>query len=195
MNLALFDFDGTISNTDSLADFIIYAVGRFRYYRGLIVLSPILFAWKLNIISAEQAKIKLLWYFFKNLPESVFKQTAHRYSVQRLAHIVRPEAQQKIAWHKARGDTVVVVSASLKCWLQGWCQQQGIQLIATEWLFSKNLFKQSMLTKNCQGPEKVKRIRAHYDLDEFERIYAYGDSVGDSEMLALAHEAYYKPFH
>lgn len=194
MNLALFDFDGTISNTDSLTDFIIYVFGKFRYYRGIVLLSPILLAWKLNIISAEQAKIKLLWYFFKNMNESAFRQIAYRYSTQRLGSIIRPAAQEKITWHKERGDTIVIVSASLKCWLQGWCQQQGIQLIATEWLFEQHLFTQSMLTKNCQGQEKVNRIRALFELDKFARIYVYGDSKGDREMLALAHEAFYRPF-
>ncbi|MCU7834270.1 MAG: HAD-IB family hydrolase [gamma proteobacterium symbiont of Taylorina sp.] len=194
MNLALFDFDGTISNKDSLADFIIYALGKYRYYYGLIILSPILLAWKLKIFNAEQAKIKLLWYFFKNWNESDFRKSAYRYSTQRLEYIIRSKAKEKIAWHQSQGDRVVVVSASLKCWLQGWCQQQKIQLIATEWLFYDQMLSENMLTKNCQGQEKVNRIREAYNLEKFERIYAYGDSKGDSEMLDLAHEAYYRPF-
>jgi phosphoserine phosphatase len=47
---------------------------------------------------------------------------------------------------------------------------------------------------NCYGEEKVRRIRASYNLDEFNHIYAYGDSEGDKAMLDLAHEHDYKHF-
>ena len=45
---------------------------------------------------------------------------------------------------------------------------------------------------DCTGAEKVKRIRERYDLTRFARIYAYGDSDEDREMLDLAHEKYYR---
>jgi len=194
MNLALFDFDGTISSKNSLADFIIYAIGHYRYYSGIILLSPVLLAWQIKIISAEQAKMKLLEYFFKDWQLSVFKETAHQYSTEKLTHIIRPKALQKIVWHQAQGDTVVVVSASLKCWLQGWCEQQNIQLIATEWAIGQSSLIAKTHSENCQGEEKARRIRAAYDLEKFEHIYAYGDSSGDKEMLALADEVHYRPF-
>jgi phosphoserine phosphatase len=47
---------------------------------------------------------------------------------------------------------------------------------------------------NCHGIEKVRRIRECFDLNEFDRVYAYGDTPGDRPMLTLADEAFYKPF-
>ena len=40
----------------------------------------------------------------------------------------------------------------------------------------------------------MRRIKASYNLDEFNHIYAYGDSEGDKAMLDLAHEHDYKHF-
>ena len=194
MNLALFDFDGTISYKDSLEDFIIYVFGKPRYYSGLIYLSPLLLAWKLKLIHSEKAKARLLAYFFKGWDETVFKKKAYRYSIDCLDQIIRAQAMKKIAWHKARGDEVVVVSASLRYWLEDWCPQQGISLIATELDFYQQKVTGQFAGKNCQGKEKVRRIQAVYDLSQFERIYAYGDSKGDCQMLSLAHEAYYRNF-
>jgi len=51
-----------------------------------------------------------------------------------------------------------------------------------------------LLTKNCYGIEKANRVKEIYDLSHYERIYAYGDSTGDTELLALANESFYKPF-
>lgn len=47
---------------------------------------------------------------------------------------------------------------------------------------------------DCYGEEKVRSTRASYNLDEFDHIYAYGDSKGDNAMPDLAHERYYKHF-
>ena len=194
MNLALFDFDGTISYKDSLADFIIYTLGKRRYYSGLIYLSPMLLVWKLKIICPENAKIKLMSYFFKGWDESFFKKKAYQYSTHRLDQIIRPQARKKLAWHKAKGDVVVVVSASMQCWLEAWCRQQDIALIATELDFQQQKVTGRFAGRNCQGKEKVKRIRKHYNLNDFEQIEAYGDSKGDKEMLALADKVHYRPF-
>jgi phosphoserine phosphatase len=48
--------------------------------------------------------------------------------------------------------------------------------------------------KNCRGIEKVRRIKMQYKLDEYDEIYAYGDTKGDKPMLGLATIAFYKPF-
>ena len=49
-----------------------------------------------------------------------------------------------------------------------------------------------LLTPNCRGKEKVARIRAAVDLSGYSRIFAYGNSGGDREMLSIADEAVYK---
>jgi len=51
MNLALFDFDGTITRKDSMLEFLKYAVGQKNYYLGLFRLSPGLLAYNIAKIS------------------------------------------------------------------------------------------------------------------------------------------------
>jgi phosphoserine phosphatase len=40
--------------------------------------------------------------------------------------------------------------------------------------------------------EKVRRIRERFDLAAFDHVYAYGDTVEDEPMLALAQERYFR---
>lgn len=47
---------------------------------------------------------------------------------------------------------------------------------------------------NCHGIEKVNRIRNAVDLSNYDDIYAYGDSKGDSGMLDLATRRFYRSF-
>lgn len=48
------------------------------------------------------------------------------------------------------------------------------------------------LGPQCVRKEKARRVRAVYDLPHYERIYAYGDTPEDLDLLALAHERFYR---
>ena len=87
---------------------------------------------------------------------------------------------------------MVVVSASIDSWLQKWCDYYQIELIATQLEFKNGKLTGRFATKNCYGIEKVNRIKAQFDLTKFEHIYAYGDSAGDKEMLAISTHPHYK---
>ncbi|MFT4926212.1 MAG: phosphatidylglycerophosphatase C [Phenylobacterium sp.] len=192
--LALFDFDGTITRKDSLVGFIQHAVGKPRYYAGLIKLSPMLSAFLLKKIPNDQAKTRFISHYFKGWNSDNFEQCANQYSLEQLDKIVRPGAITKIKWHQAQGHQVMVVSASMVSWLRGWCERHQLGLIATEMQVSDGKLTGQFATPNCHGAEKVKRVSEVCDLDRYDTIYAYGDSSGDSEMLALADERFYQPF-
>lgn len=194
MILALFDFDGTITTKDSLVDFIQYAVGKTAYYKGLFCLSPMLAGYTLKLIPNYIAKEKLLSYFFKGWDAKKFSQLAKKYSLEEIDKTIRPQATEKIAWHKEQGHTVVIVSASMENWLKAWCVQARLELISTKLEVKDNKLTGKFSTKNCYGTEKAIRVKAEYDLSKFDYIYAYGDSRGDRELLALADKSFYKPF-
>ncbi len=194
MQLAIFDFDGTISNKDSMFDFIRFAVGQRSYYQGLLLLSPMLIAYVMGLLPNHIAKQKLLAYFFKGWDGNVFKQKASLYANQRLESIVRPGALQKIRWHQQKSHHVVVVTASMEYWLKPWCEKYNIDLIATKLEIKNNKLTGKWITKNCHGREKIKRLECQYQLIDYDYIYAYGDSLGDKPILNIANESYYKPF-
>jgi len=149
MRIAFFDFDGTITTDDSLIKFIRFAVGNFKTLYGLIILSPILIAYKLKLISNYRAKQIVLSYFFKGMDEQQFKNIAKMYSLRYINAILRPKAMDKIAWHKKHGHKVVIVSASIECWLKPWCDKHGIGLIATKIEIKNGIVTGKFLTKNC----------------------------------------------
>lgn len=194
MILSLFDFDGTITTDDSLIKFIRYSVGDIKTAWGMLVLSPMLITYKLKLIPNYKAKEWMFSYFFKGMDEQEFKKVTKVYSLKHIDTILRPQAMEKIAWHKEQGHTVVIVSASIECWLKPWCDKNGLDLIATKIQMKEGVVTGKLLTKNCYGIEKVNRINKVYNLGNYTYIYAYGDSSGDKELLHLADESFYKPF-
>ena len=101
---------------------------------------------------------------------------------------------QKIKWHQEQGHKVVIVSASMESWLKTWCDKNNIDLISTRLEIKDNNLTGKFATKNCSGLEKANRVNEVYDLNDYNYIYAYGDSRGDQELLALADKSFYKPF-
>ena len=194
LHLALFDFDGTITTDDSLIKFIRFVTGDAKFIWGMILLSPMLTAYKLKLIPNYKAKQYMLSYFFKGMSEEQFQQVAKEYSLKHIDTILRPEAMEKIAWHKEQGHKVVIVSASIECWLKPWCDENNLDLIATKLEMIDGIVTGKFLTKNCYGIEKANRVQEKYNLNDYDYIYAYGDSRGDKELLGLADESFYKPF-
>jgi HAD superfamily phosphoserine phosphatase-like hydrolase len=111
-----------------------------------------------------------------------------------LNNIVKPKAIDKIKYYINQGHKVVIVTASIECWLRVWCDNNNLELIATKLEVKNKTITGKFETKNCYGPEKVNRINEVYNLSDYDYIYAYGDSRGDKEMLAIADKRYYKYF-
>ena len=185
-NIAFFDFDGTIIDSDSFIEFIIMSRGRFSFYKGIFLLSPSLLKYKLNLIPNYIAKEKLFSYFFKDMDENEFNNYARKYSLNQIDKIVKEEAKKKIEWHKRCGDEVVIVSASIENWIEPWCRANNVNLIATKIKIRDGIITGEFLSKNCYGIEKANRIKKIYNLNLYKSKFAYGDSSGDIEMLNLA---------
>ncbi len=192
--LALFDFDGTITTNDSLLKFIRFVVGDIHFLIGLIALSPLLVAFKLKLIPNYKAKQKMLSWFFKGCSEERFNKVANEYSLTHIDKILRPKAIERLQWHQSQEHDIVIVSASLESWLKPWCSKNGFDLIATQLEIKNGSVTGNLSSRNCHGQEKVNRIKQQYNLNDYDSIYAYGDSSGDKEMLALTEIAFYKPF-
>ena len=192
--LVLFDFDGTLTERDSMFAFISFVSGQGGLIQSLILLSPYLILTKLGLYSAEKAKKKLLARHFKGMTREFLTQKAQRFCFTILPTIFNEDALAKLAFHRSKGHVVYVVSASLDLWLMPWLDSQGLQGICTEALWENDVFTGEFATPNCNGPEKARRIQAALDLKEYERVFAYGDSKGDREMMAIADKAFYKSF-
>jgi HAD superfamily hydrolase (TIGR01490 family) len=192
--LALFDFDGTISDRDSMIDFIRFAVGARRFLIGVFRLSFIIVGYALGLISDVKAKRRVLAYFFGGVDYARLLEIADRYAAQRIDRIIRPKALEKIRWHLSEGHSVAIVSASVELWLQKWSKNFGLTLIATKPEIIDSRFTGNLASPNCKGAEKITRIREIYDLSQYQEIYAYGDSKADRPMLSLSSRSFYKPF-
>lgn len=192
--IAFFDFDGTITRHDSMLAFTRFYKGRFRYYAGMFILLPWLLGYKLKIRDAKSTKEKFLTYFFKGEPETVLNKKGKLFCEVFLPKDIRPAAMESILNHKKNNHRVVVVSASAKNWIGHWCDAFDIPYLCSELEVQGGMITGKLKGNNCNGPEKERRIKENFTLSSFSKIYCYGDSEGDKEMMELADERFYKHF-
>ncbi len=192
MNLALFDFDGTITEGDSWTPFMRLATGPARKLVGFTVLLPVGAGYYAGLVAGRTARPLYTRVAFRGVETSRVRDIGESYASEVLPRTIRARAVEQIGWHQDSGDTVVVVSASLALYVQPWCERAGLDCIASELEEHGGRLTGRLLDGECTGPEKAIRIRRRYDLRQFREIYAYGDTGEDREMLAMADHRYYR---
>lgn len=191
--VALFDFDGTITHRDSLLPFLWQLFGPVKLTGFALLMSPLLLGYAMRIIPNGIAKERLLGRMLGGMPMSHLKQEAERFANDTLPQLVRKQSAERIAWHQAQGHRVIIVSASLELYLRPWAAALGIDdVLATRLAEEQGRAARCFVGVNCFGEEKAQRIRDYLgNLDGLE-LFAYGDSRGDTQMLAMADHAYYR---
>lgn len=194
MTIAFFDFDGTITHRDTLWEIIRFHRGRAAMYAGVIQLLPALLRFKLKMLPAQEMKEQVLKYFFAEMPSGEFTAGCESFCRERLPSLIRPLALTAIRKHQEQGHHVVVVTASAQDWVAPWCRKENIVCLGTRLEVKNKVITGKIQDLNCNGKEKVNRIRQAYRLENFQEIYAYGDSEGDQPMLELANHKYFRSF-
>lgn len=191
--LALFDVDGTLTTTDTMFAYAAHVVGRGRMFAVMALLAPLLALARFGLVDRGAAKGTMMRWFYAGKSRAELEAGAERFCRDVLPGLLRPKGLARLRKHRDDGDVVLLVSASLELWLRPFAEAEGIPLHATPTGWAGDRFT-GLGGPNCRGPEKVRRIRQVLDPDTFAHIDAYGDSSGDTEMLALAHAAHFKPF-
>ncbi|RQS61827.1 HAD family hydrolase [Burkholderia sp. Bp8963] len=189
--VAAFDFDGTITTSDSFRHFVRYAIGTPRFaWAGLRAL-PWIVAMKAGWLSRGDAKAKFAWFALGPMRADALEDVARRFVDGDLPRLVRPEMLERVREHRARGHEVVLVSASPSLYLEKWAKAAGFDaVLATRLAFERGAFAGRLDGENCWGPQKVVRLRAWWGDRPPSTLFAYGDSRGDKEMAELANRAW-----
>ena len=192
--LALFDFDGTLTRRDTYTRLLRYVAGSPRFYVSVAILLPAFAGYLVGRLSNTDLKIRMLTRILGGWSVGRYHELADQFAREHVPPLLREDAVQRLRWHRARGDRVIVVSASMREWLEPFCREHGVELLCTEVEVVEGRLTGRLVGSNCSGVEKVRRIQRHVDLTQFVAVHAYGDSRGDREMLAMAHHAWYRRF-
>jgi phosphatidylglycerophosphatase C len=189
-----FDFDGTLTVRDSFTAFLKWRAGPTRYWLGLARLAPAVIAY---LFHRDRGRIKAqaVGEFLKGVPRERLEADARRFAETHSRKLFRPDAVATWKRWQRQRVRLVIVTASPTAVVGPFARGLGAHaILGTEIAYdSGDRVAGAFTTPNCRGPEKVVRLRDAFGEDVKIRA-AYGDTSGDTEMLALAEEAGYRVF-
>lgn len=192
MDLALFDFDGTLTDRELFGPFMLRAMSPRRLAVGRMTLPPLVIAYRLKLASGSFTRARLTRFAFRGVSLAHLQSVGETFAREVVPRTLRPDMMRRIAWHHARGDRVAVVSGGFDFYLEPWCASQGLELMCSSLEHRNGIVTGRYAGAQCVGMEKARRVRERYDLDRFGAIHAYGDTHEDRALLDIADHRFYR---
>lgn len=194
--IAAFDFDGTITTRDSMLELIRYIHGSWQLRKWLVLNFHRLLLMKAGFLPSGEVKQRLLSHFFGGILVSDFEKRCDDFFNATHTKMLRDAALRRVDYHRANGDTIVIVSASADIWIKPFARHLGIcDIISSQMEVTPDgRLTGKILGHNCKGKEKVARFLERFPDRSDYRVEAYGDSSGDKEMLIFADIPHLKNF-
>jgi len=189
--VAFFDFDNTITFKDSFIEFIKFTKGKHKLIGCILLNSPFIILYYLKCYSNKKLKERFFSFFFKNCLKSELDKKGSIFSKNHLSKLCYTSALRLIQWHKEQGHEVYILTASSRIWLNDWCTENGLLLIATEFETINGKYTGKITGKNCYGKEKENRIKDLFEDYNFEESYGYGNDNSDKFFLDKVKNPFY----
>lgn len=192
--IVAFDFDGTLTVRDSFTAFLRWRAGPVRWAAGLVKLTPAVLAY---VGDRDRGRIKAasVREFLGGMERTTLEAEAERFAEFIWPRFIRPDALACWQDWGRKGAHRVIVTASPEITVAPFARRLGAEaLLGTHMTFDgEDRVTGAFTGPNCRGEEKVRRLRAAYG-DDLHLTAAYGDTSGDTEMLAFAAEPGFRVF-
>ena len=185
--VAAFDVDGTLTTRDCVTPFLRRAAGR-RLWTTLLA-HPLALAGAAARRDRDRLK-ELACSALRGIASAEIDALGEVFAQEVASERLRPDTVARLRRHQELGHTVILASASLDPYLVPLgetLEVDGVVCTVLERGTGGRLTGR-LVGPNCRGAEKARRVRAWLEEAGLAsaKLWAYGDSEGDSELLALA---------
>lgn len=188
--VAAFDVDGTLTTRDCVTPFLRELAGSRLI--GTLARHPL--AVLLAALTRDNDRLKeIACAALAGLDAHAVETRGATFAREVRGAWMRPDTLARLDHHRALGHRVVLVSASLEPYLRplgALLHADGVLCTQLE-VDDAGVLTGRLAGANCRGPEKARRLQGWLAERGLERaeLWAYGDSRGDRELLALADQA------
>ncbi|MCD9617732.1 HAD-IB family hydrolase [Chryseobacterium gleum] len=192
--LYCFDFDGTLTYKDTMFMYLKFYDStkyRIQFLRHV----PLFILLKLKLAETEKVKKSFIGSILKGQSQEKIEQKSKQFFDQHYPKIVRENALDFIKNIDRNNTQSLLVTASLDIWVKPFAEELKMELVSTRAEFKNGVFTGNFIGKNCNGKEKLIRIKEEINDSKYDKIIAFGDTSGDRPMLKWANEGHYQFFH
>ncbi len=192
--LYCFDFDGTLTYKDTMFMYLKFYDStkyRIQFLRHV----PLFILLKLKLAETEKVKKSFIGSILRGQTQQKIEQKSKQFFEQHYPKIVRENALDFIKNIDRNNTQSLLVTASLDIWVKPFADELKMELVSTRAEFKNGVFTGNFVGKNCNGKEKLVRIKEEINDSKYDKIIAFGDTSGDRPMLKWANEGHYQFFH
>lgn len=195
--VAVFDFDGTITNRHTFWRYMRFVSGSRKFYLGILVLIPQIILVLMGVIPIMQARTKFIKKFLGGITVPEEQACAVKFVNNKVNKYLRASAMRRLRWHQLKGHQTILISNSPENYLVLWGNSVNFTHISGTRLEVKNgKLTGKVQGKDCVSGEKVERLKQIIgEKKENFFIFVYGDSSGDKELLEYANVAFYRNWY
>lgn len=192
--LYCFDFDGTLTYKDTMFLYLkFYNSSKFRIQ--FVKHIPLFILLKLKLADTEKVKKSFIGSILKGQLQTKIEDKSKLFFEEYYPKILRENALDFIGNIDKENTDSLIVTASLDIWTKPFAEKLQMKLVATQAEFKNGIFTGNFIGKNCNGEEKLERIKKEINGAKYDKTIAFGDTSGDKPMLQWANEGHYQFFH
>jgi HAD superfamily hydrolase (TIGR01490 family) len=186
--VAAFDFDGTLTDHDTMLPFLLRVRGRVRVARAVATAAPVLIRTAAGLDTRQRAKEALLVRTLRGWWLEELRPLGEQHAQDIVECHLRKDRLARLRWHQQQGHEVVLVSASPELYVGAVGRLLGCTAVIASRLEvdRRGCLTGRLFGANVRGPEKERLLREWLGEVPPATLWAYGDSDGDAEMLAMA---------
>ena len=186
--VAAFDVDGTLTERDCVRPFLELVAGRRRVL-GSVARRPVA-AFRAGLRRDRDAVREIVvGGVLAGRDEANVLDVGRGFADRVEREMLRADVVARLRWHQEQGHRTVLVSASLRPYLEPLGAALAVDgVLCTDVSVVDGRYTDRLAGPNCRAAEKAVRLCAWLALHDLEaaRLWAYGNSRGDREMLAMA---------
>jgi HAD superfamily hydrolase (TIGR01490 family) len=192
--LYCFDFDGTLTYKDTMFMYLKF-YDPIKFHVQFLKHVPLFVLLKLKLAETEKVKKSFIGSILKGQTKEKIEKKSKQFFEEYYPKIIRENALDFIQNIDRDNTQSLLVTASLDIWAKPFADAFKMKLVSTKAEFQNGVFTGNFIGKNCNGKEKLVRIKAEIKDHKYDKIIAFGDTSGDKPMLKWANEGHYQFFH
>jgi HAD superfamily phosphoserine phosphatase-like hydrolase len=184
MSLVVFDFDSTLTDTDTIKYLLINLFKLFPHRSINAFIKALIFS--KNI---QKSKAEIIGAFIKNKSESFIADNLI-YFKQKVNIHLRKNIMQILEDHIAKNDNIIIATASPAFAISKVFDKKEINIVGTEFSKENGLFTGELKTPVCFGRQKLIMVQKFLENIGIKSIdVAYSDHYSDIPILSFAKKA------
>lgn len=186
--LAVFDLDGTITRRDTLMPYVLgFLCRHLTRLPGLLRPVPTLVRFAMKRADRGDLKSALIRGTLGGCTRAELDDWTARFVPRLIAHGAWQDALACIVRHRAQGDVLALMSASVDLYVPAIGRALGFtETVCTPLRWDGERLDGALAGRNCRGAEKARRLTELRSRYPGLKVTAYGNAASDLGHLCLA---------